>query len=172
MNGNYPFISGVTVLAMLLFMAGEALLSARNEAALRAKGAFEPIRDVYATMRWAYPASFIGMALEGAFFGPSSSIVLAVGLVVLGFSKALKIWAISTLGVRWTYKVLVLADAPLIVHGPYAFMRHPNYLAVVGELIGMALTVGAPRTGILALLGFGALLRRRIALEDRALGRK
>jgi uncharacterized protein (TIGR03382 family) len=51
-------------------------------------------------------------------------------------------------------------------------MRHPNYLAVCGEIVGVALTVGAPFTGVAALLGVGWLLRRRIAAEDRALGRR
>jgi isoprenylcysteine carboxyl methyltransferase (ICMT) family protein YpbQ len=51
-------------------------------------------------------------------------------------------------------------------------MRHPNYVAVAGEIVGVALTVWAPVTGALSLLGFGTLLRRRIAIEDRALGRQ
>jgi isoprenylcysteine carboxyl methyltransferase (ICMT) family protein YpbQ len=50
--------------------------------------------------------------------------------------------------------------------------RHPNYLAVVGEIVGMALLVSAPVTGVLSFLGFGWLLTRRIAVEDRALGRQ
>jgi isoprenylcysteine carboxyl methyltransferase (ICMT) family protein YpbQ len=48
-------------------------------------------------------------------------------------------------------------------------MRHPNYVAVVGEFVGMAVLLGAPVAGALAVIGFGALLRRRIAVEERAL---
>jgi isoprenylcysteine carboxyl methyltransferase (ICMT) family protein YpbQ len=51
-------------------------------------------------------------------------------------------------------------------------MRHPNYLAVVGEIAGVALTVWAPITGAAALVGFGWLLWQRMAVEDRALGRR
>jgi methyltransferase len=123
-------------------------------------------------MRWAYPACFVAMAVEGALTGPSSPNVLVMGLAVFGLSKALKIWAISTLGLRWTFRVLVLPGAPLVLSGPYALMRHPNYLAVVGELVGVALTVRAPWAGALAMIGFGALLLRRIAIEDRALRRQ
>jgi methyltransferase len=162
-------IAGLTLLAVLLVMAGEAALAAHNERALRAKGAVEPPGDVYDTMRWAYPAGFIAMALEGALTGPSPPNVLAVGLALFGLSKALKIWAISTLGPRWTFRVLVLRGAPLMTRGPYAMMRHPNYLAVVGELVGVALMVWAPMSGALAVIGFGTLLLRRIAIEDRAL---
>jgi methyltransferase len=98
--------------------------------------------------------------------------VLLVGLLVFGYAKALKIWAISALGVRWTYRVLVVPGAALVSHGPYAFIRHPNYVAVVGELAGMAMIVWSPGSGTLAVIGFGALMLRRIAIEDRALGRQ
>ena len=165
-------ISVATLVALLLLMLGEAVLSAHNERELRARGATEPPDDVIDTMRWAYPGSFVAMAVEGAWNGPSGPEVLAAGLAVLGFAKALKIWAISTLGTRWTYRVLVLPDVPLIDHGPYAIVRHPNYLAVVGEIVGMALLVSAPVTGVLSFLGFGWLLTRRVAVEDRALGRQ
>ena len=60
----------------------------------------------------------------------------------------------------------------LIARGPYAMFRHPNYLAVVGEIVGMALVVSAPVTGLLSFVGFGWLLTRRMAVEDRALGRQ
>jgi methyltransferase len=91
---------------------------------------------------------------------------------VLGLAKALKIWVISSLGWRWSFRVLVLPDVPLVSGGPYRLMRHPNYLAVMGELLGMLLIVFALMTGVIALIGFGLLLVRRIRVEDRALGRQ
>jgi methyltransferase len=162
-------IAVAALLAVLLVMAGEAALAVHNEGVLRGRGAIEPPDDVYATMRWAYPACFVAMALEGAATGPSPPNVLVIGLAIFGVSKALKLWAISTLGVRWTFRVLVLPGVPLIDRGPYAVIRHPNYLAVVGELIGFAMMAWAPVTGTLTVLGFGSLLLRRIAVEDRAL---
>ena len=55
--------------------------------------------------------------------------------------------------------------------GPYAVLRHPNYLADVGELMGMALLVGAPMTAPAGMLLFSLLLRRRIRVENRSLQR-
>ena len=167
-----PTIAFLALLAVLLVMIGEAVLSAYNERMLRRRGAVEPPGDVFATMRWAYPACFVAMAIEGAMAGPASRDALAAGLAIFGFAKALKMWAISTLGVRWTFRVLVLPGTPLITRGPYAWMRHPNYVAVLGEIAGVALIVWAPLTGVLSLAGFGVLLYRRIAVEDRALGRQ
>lgn len=165
-------IAFLALLAVLLVMIGEAVLSAYNERLLRERGAIEPPGDVFATMRWAYPLCFVAMAIEGAIAGPASRDALAAGLAIFGFAKALKMWAISTLGVRWTFRVLVLPGAPLITRGPYAWMRHPNYVAVLGEIGGIALVVWAPLTGVLSLAAFGVLLYQRIAVEDRALGRE
>jgi methyltransferase len=165
-------IAALTIIAVLLVMAGEAVLSAFNERVLRARGAVEPPGDVHDIMRFAYPLSFVAMGIEGAVWGPVNADRLAIGFAVFGLAKALKIWAISTLGVRWTFRVLIVPGAPLVQRGPYAILRHPNYVAVVGELVGVALIVGALVTGALAVVGFGTLLRRRIAVEDRALGRQ
>ena len=92
------------------------------------------------------------------------------GLALFGLAKALKIWAISSLGSRWSYRVLVLPGAPLVHAGPYRFISHPNYLAVVGEIASVAAIVWAPITGVLATIGFGWLMIARIRVEDRALG--
>jgi methyltransferase len=160
----------VTLVAVLLVMAGESLLSRVNEASLRRRGAVEAEGDVYRTMQWAYPASFIAMAVEGALWGPAPRDLLLAGLAVFGAAKMLKLWAITSLGERWSFRVLVLPGQPLVATGPYRWMRHPNYLAVVGEIVGVALTVWAPVTGLLALVGFGWLMRRRITVEEQALG--
>jgi methyltransferase len=164
-----PAIAGLTLFAVLLIMAGEAALSSYNEKMLRARGAVEPPHDVYRTMRWAYPSCFVAMAIEGALIGPAGRDALAIGLAVFGLAKALKISAISALGPRWTFRVLVPPNAPLVTTGPYRILRHPNYLAVIGEIVGVALIVWAPFTGLLAAAGFGSLMWKRVGIEERAL---
>jgi methyltransferase len=165
-------IAALTAAAVFLVMAGEAVLSRVNEIALRKKGAIEPPGDVYRTMQWAYPAAFAGMALEGAWRGPAPPVALVAGLAIFGLAKALKMWAITSLGERWSFRVLVQPGRALVSGGPYRWMRHPNYLAVLGEILGVALVVWALVTGPIAFIGFGALLRRRIAIEERALARE
>jgi methyltransferase len=161
----------LTGVAVLLVMAGESVLSGVNARFLRHRGAIEAEGDVFRAMRWAYPGAFIAMAIEGALIGPAPQYVLLSGLAVFGFAKALKAWAIAALGPRWTFRVLVLKDAPLVTTGPYRLINHPNYVAVIAELIGVAMIVRAPITGVLAVIGFGSLIRKRIRIEDRALGR-
>jgi methyltransferase len=165
-------VAALALIAVLLIVAGETILSVYNERLLRARGAISPEAEWRDAGMWAYPVCFVAMAVEGAIAGPAPARVLAAGLLVFGVSKALKLWAISTLGVRWTYRVLVLPGESPIAHGPYAFVRHPNYAAILGEMAGMAMIVWAPLTGVLAVIGYGAWLRRKSAGEDRALGRQ
>jgi methyltransferase len=157
--------------AVFLMMLAELQLARYNERVLRSRGAIEPSDDVYAVMRWAYPACFAAMAIEGAAAGVHSPQVLMAGLVLFGLAKILKFWAVATLGILWTFKVLVLPEHPVRVAGPYRYMSHPNYVAVLGELGSFAMIVGAPFTGVLALGFFGWLLRARIRVEERALKR-
>ena len=164
-------IAALTTIAMLLIMAGEAVLSSFNERQLRARGAVEPEGDVIGLMRLAYPGAFVFMGIEGALTGPAPPNVLMGGLALFGLAKALKAWAISSLGSRWSYRVLVVPGEPLVTSGPYRFISHPNYLAVVGEIAGVAAIVWAPGAGVLSLIGFGWLMIARIRIEDQALGR-
>jgi methyltransferase len=164
-------IAILTTIAALLIMAGEAVLSSYNERLLRARGAIEPEGDVIGSMRWAYPGAFVLMGIEGALTGPAPPNVLLGGLALFGFAKALKIWAMSSLGTRWSYRVLVVPGEPLVTAGPYRFIAHPNYLAVAGEIASVAAIVWAPVMGVLATIGFGWLMIARIRVEDRALGR-
>jgi methyltransferase len=162
-------VSTISLAVMLAIMLLEQRRSLANERALLLRGAVEPADDVYPVMRWTYPAAFVVMAIEGAMFGPSPGLTTAIGVIVLVAAKALKFWAIGSLGPRWTFRVLVPPDAPLVSHGPYAFLNHPNYVAVVGELIGFAMVVGARVTGPIATMVFGLLLRSRITVENSAL---
>jgi methyltransferase len=162
-------IAAIALAVAMLLMLAELVVSMRHEQLLRARGASEPPDAVYSTMRWAYPAVFVAMAVEGMLFGSARRSVLVAGIAVFAMAKVVKLWAITTLGERWTYKVLVLPGVPLVTGGPYRFVRHPNYVGVVGELIGMALITGARVTGPLGLVFFSWLLMRRIQVEDRAL---
>jgi len=166
-----PTASLIVVIGVLLLMLVELQLSYFNERALRARGAVEPPDDPYRLMRLAYPGAFVAMGLEGATHALNRDALVA-GLVLLGVAKLLKFWVMATLRDRWTFKVLVQKDAPLVTAGPYRFVNHPNYVAVILELVAVALALSAPVTGLASVLLFAWILRRRMAVEDRALGRR
>lgn len=157
---------------VLVVMVAETLRSRDNERWLRREGAAEPSGDVYRAMAWVYPLTFVAMGAEGALRGRPNVALAVAGATLFLLAKALKYWAIGTLGRRWSFRVLVPPGSTLISGGPYAYLRHPNYVAVFGEMIGFALFAGARITGIASLLVFGALVRRRIRVEEHALGRR
>jgi methyltransferase len=167
-----PTVSVIVVVGVGLLMLVELQLSYFNERALRARGAVEPPDDPYRLMRFAYPGAFVAMGLEGATHGGLHRDAVLAGLILLGFAKLLKFWVMSTLRDRWTFRVLVPPDATLVTTGPYRFVNHPNYIAVIGELVAIAVALNAPITGAVSVVLFAWILRRRIAVEDRALGRR
>ncbi len=155
--------------AVLIAMAAEALYSRRNERALRARGATEPEGDVYAVMQVAYPTAFVLMAGEGLARGAPDPLWLGAGIAILVAAKALKLWVLSALGPLWSFRVLVLPGHPLVRTGPYRFLRHPNYIAVAGEIAGCAVAMGALVTGAISLAIFAFLITTRIRVEEAAI---
>lgn len=97
------------------------------------------------------------------------------GFVALGFAvlaQALRYWAITTLGPRWNTRVIVLPEAAPVTGGPYRFVRHPNYVAVVLELLVLPLVHGAWLTALFFTVGNALLLRVRVQVEEAALGKQ
>jgi methyltransferase len=80
-----------------------------------------------------------------------------------------RVWVVSSLGRRWTTRVLVLPGATLVREGPYRLLRHPNYAVVVGEIAVLPLAFGAAVIAILFSVGNLLLIVRRIRIEDAAL---
>lgn len=159
------------VLVVYAPMLVEAARASANEQIQRARGGVEPPDDVYEVMRIAYPGVFLAMIVEGYARNGSPPYLFASGIVVFVLAKTLKWWAIVTLGRAWTFRVIVVPGDPLVASGPYRRIRHPNYAAVLGELVGAALMTGAPVAGTLGTGAFAILLRKRISVEDQMLGR-
>jgi len=149
-------------------MAVEARRAARNERRQRAHGGVEPPGDVYPFMRVLYPAGFLLILLAGAWVGEWPRSAIWCGALLFAASKALKWWAIVTLGDFWTFRVIVIPGMRPIDSGPYRLMRHPNYVAVVGEFLSVTLICGAIATGLAVTATFFLLILRRVRLEERA----
>jgi len=158
------------VLLASIPMLLEARRSNRNDRVLRAAGAVEPRGDVYLAMQIAYPLSFLLPMAEGFLRAGAASLLTVIGFVVFVLASALKYWAIATLGERWTFRILVPPQSSRTIAGPYVYLRHPNYVAVAGEIAGVGLMTQAWIAGPAMLIVFGLLMRARIRVEERALG--
>lgn len=149
----------------------ELVLSNRNARAVAARGAVEgESRPFYALMVLAHTLFLIAMPLEvRAFDRPFSPVLAGVATAVVVAAMALRYWAIATLGERWNTRVLVVPGESAAVSGPYRFVRHPNYVAVIAEMIALPLVHTAWVTALVATLANALLLRARIRHEEAAL---
>lgn len=62
--------------------------------------------------------------------------VIGFGSVFLGLA------AVRTLGKQWSYEARVIEGHELVTQGPYRFVRHPIYTAMLGKLIASNFAFG------------------------------
>ena len=159
------------VAAVALERVAELRVSRRNAEWAFARGAVEVGDGAYRVMTAFHAVFLSACVVEPWLFRRAVSPVLsAVCVVVLLGAQALRWWAITTLGPRWNTRVIVLPDAEPVTGGPYRWLRHPNYIAVIAEMIALPLVGGAWMTAVLASLGNALILRQRIGVEEQALG--
>ncbi len=150
----------------------ELLVSRRNAQRTFAAGGVETGRRAYAIMVAVHALFPLACAAEvllvsRPFPGAAGFAALAVALG----AQALRWWAVATLGERWSTRVIVVPGAAPVTGGPYHFLRHPNYLAVVLEMAAVPMIHGAWLTALVFSALNAALLAHRIPAEERALGR-
>ncbi len=161
-------------LALLGLVAGERgaelSVSKRNARRLLARGGKETGQRLYKVMV-AFHAVFLPVLALGAIAyrePPPAWAWLAV-LGAIG-AQGLRWWAVKTLGDRWSTRVIVVPRERPVTGGPYRFLRHPNYLAVIVEMACLPLAWGMWRLALIFTVGNAIILWFRIREEERALG--
>lgn len=158
------------ILGLALERVFELRLSRRNAAWARAAGAVEYGRSHLGWMKALHTGFFIGCLAEVWLLSRPFS--PALGWPCLGValaSQGLRYWTIATLGRRWNVAVLVLPGVPAEVAGPFRFLKHPNYLAVIAEGVAVPLMHSAYLTALVFSLLNAWLLAVRIRCEEEAL---
>lgn len=92
-------------------------------------------------------------------------------LALFGLLQIARLSVLTTLGPRWTTRIIVLPDAPLIESGLYRFLNHPNYWVVTGEIAILPLVFDLPFVAVIFTILNAIVLNVRIHEENRALGR-
>ncbi|HZB08329.1 MAG TPA: isoprenylcysteine carboxyl methyltransferase family protein [Rubrobacter sp.] len=169
-SGDLMFLS-IFIALIAVQRLLELRLSRGHELALRAKGAYERGAGHYPLIVVLHAAWLLATLVEGWLRGAELSTLWPLWVALFLGGQALRYWAILSLGERWTTRVIVLPGAPLVRSGPYKFLPHPNYLAVMLEIFAVPLMFGAWITaGVFTLLNAGVLLVR-VRAEERALGK-
>lgn len=156
------------VLLIALQRGLELVLSGSNEARLRRLGAYEVGGAHYFFMRLLHLGWLLACLLESPHRQAGLYVCLIGWWFLLG-GQALRWWTIVTLGRRWCTKVLVLPGEKVVTDGPFRHLRHPNYLGVCLELVGLPLIRGCWMTALIFTVLNGLLLAHRISVEEKAL---
>ena len=149
----------------------ELTIARRNARIAFARGAVEFGRGHYPVMVAMHAAFIASCAFEGSFFPTSLPVaIIWIAIACELVAQFLRYWVIATLGDRWNTRIIVIPDAVPITGGPFALIRHPNYLAVVIEIAAVPLIGGAAVTALIFSIANLILLSVRIRAEERALG--
>ncbi|MFB4265545.1 isoprenylcysteine carboxyl methyltransferase family protein [Nonomuraea sp. GTA35] len=162
----YALLIGLVVAERL----AELVVARRNLAWARARGGIEHGRRHYPWIVLAHVGLLAAAPAEVWLLG--RPFVPALGwpmLAVVVLAQGLRWWCIRTLGHQWNTRVVVVPGLPLVHRGPYRWLRHPNYVAVVAEGIALPLVHTAWVTALVFTITNAALLAVRVRVENAAL---
>jgi methyltransferase len=83
--------------------------------------------------------------------------------------QLLRAWILSTLGTRFTTRIITVPGEALVRRGPYRLMKHPNYALVIAEIAILPLVFGLWQFALGFSLLNAAALAIRIPAEEQAL---
>ncbi|MEN9845253.1 MAG: Isoprenylcysteine carboxyl methyltransferase [Pseudomonadota bacterium] len=171
MSALFWVLYGYCVLERL----GELVISRRNQAQMKANGFSE--KETSAGVRFMialHSLWYVAMLVEVVSFPSTMPALVRYGAATAFLAaQVLRFWALSTLGGFWNISV-VTADRSgprFVSHGPYRFIRHPNYVVVIIEIATLPLVGGAVWTSAIFTVLNGIVLARRIPLEESHLFR-
>ncbi|GAB4362275.1 MAG: isoprenylcysteine carboxylmethyltransferase family protein [Deltaproteobacteria bacterium] len=154
---------------LLLQRGGELALCRRNRRRLALRGGTERFPESYPLMVALHALWWLSLAVESHTWRIPPDERTLVCLAALVPVTALRYWSIVTLGEFWTTRIVVVPGSRRVRSGPYRYLRHPNYLAIVLEFLLFPLLLRAPITLAAFSLANLLVLRHRIRLEEKAL---
>jgi len=155
----------IVVLLVGLQRLAELFYAQRNTRRLLAAGGFEVGARHYPLVAALHAAWLLAIFL----LVPSDAPVSWPLLALYGLLQIARLWVLGSLGLRWTTRIVVLPDRPLVARGPYRWVRHPNYVIVAAEIALLPAVFGAWEIALAFSLLNAGVLAWRIRVEDRAL---
>jgi methyltransferase len=148
----------------------ELVVSRRNGRWSRERGGVEFGAGHYPPMVLLHTGLLVGAVAEVA--AGDRPFVPALGWTMVALvlaAQGLRWWCIATLGPRWNTRVIVVPGGSRVVRGPYRWINHPNYVAVVVEGFALPLVHTAWITAVVFTALNAVLLTVRIRVENGAL---
>jgi methyltransferase len=160
----------IWAIALLVFVTLQRLAELahahRNTQRLLAEGAVEIGADHYPLLvmlhaTWLVSLWVLVISQHAVIWWPA-----VLGYALIEIARA---WVMASLGRYWTTRILIPREAPLVRHGPYRFLRHPNYWVVAGEIALLPLALGSLSLAAIFSIINAAVLALRIRVENTAL---
>ncbi len=95
-----------------------------------------------------------------------------LSLLIYIFAIIIRKWAIKSLGNFWSVHIEIKEKHRVIKTGPYRYLRHPNSLCIILEILSLTLIPNAYYTFLFALFVYVPILTIRMHLEDKMLAKK
>ncbi len=168
-------MTGLLAFTVLVALVGlervaELVVSRRNLAWSLQRGGREYGFSHYPVMVVLHTGLLVAMLVEAFVRRPDVPAALAWSMLVLVVAaQALRWWCITTLGPRWNTRVVIVPGLAPVTSGPYRWLSHPNYVAVVVEGVALPLVHACWITALVFTVLNAALLTVRIRVEDEAL---
>jgi len=157
---------------LLLLIVGigrlaELRISRRNQGQLEKQGVRKIPEPHFRWMVFLHGAVLVCAGAEVLFLHRPLIPALAIPMAALFvLANLLRWWVIGTLAGHWNVEVMESSRVGVVSSGPYRWVRHPNYVAVVMEIFSLPMIHTAWITAVAGTLGDLEILRRRIKVED------
>ncbi len=157
------------ILFVILQRLSELLIAKKNKLLLFSNGAVEYDKGGYKFIVLMHVLFFISLVTEKIFLNRELNQLWVVFIIIFLAAQFLRYWAIISLGKYWNTRIIVLQGAKQIKSGPYRFLKHPNYLAVLTELAIIPLIFSCYFTSVIFTILNLIILSRRVKIEEKAL---
>ncbi|MCK0472362.1 isoprenylcysteine carboxyl methyltransferase family protein [Halalkalibacter sp. APA_J-10(15)] len=147
----------------------EVIIAKNNERWMKGQGGYEVGGEHYVYIVIVHVMFFVSLLLEVTVRSPQFFVWSIIPFSFFMIAQVCRGWALSSLGRFWNTRIIVLPGAKVKVKGPYQFIRHPNYVIVITELLMLPLMFQAYVTAVVFTILNGWVLSIRIKEEEKAL---
>jgi methyltransferase len=157
----------IILIFVTLQRLAELVIARRNTATLLANGGREIGAEHYPIIVAFHTAWILGL-----WYLARDQEVNWILIAVFAVLQAARVWVLTTLGPRWTTRIIFMPEKPLVVAGPFKFMNHPNYAVVACEIFVLPLAFGLFWFALICGTINICILVGRISVEEEALSPK
>jgi methyltransferase len=161
----------LTLLAMVgIGRLAELRISRRNQRQLEKQGVRKLSEPHFRWMVLLHGGVLAGAAVEVTMLHRPLIPALAIPMAVLFvLANILRWWVMGSLAEHWNVEVMASSRVGVVTSGPYRWIRHPNYVAVVMELFALPMMHTAWITALAGTAANLEILRRRLDVEEDVL---